>query len=191
MLDQKPRPDELKTVEELNLAMFTLVPSRVPITLGELRAPGANLTMLDIAIAASRTKLYDGIARLDVKTELQLRLIDLVQDTVIKMAYDGHGDKHFVGGSAGTKFNGRRENVNLFIQGLIAPLKGRIRSDANGRNQTYYLTAPPNDFTNGNSLVVQLDYVFAPEEKLGYHGYPSEKVQFHRLSRTYQGAPIR
>lgn len=185
-----PQHAQLNTLHDLNEALKSLTPSISGIDLSMFATPGANIPMLDFVIAHSNASIYNGMKRSEIVDALKPQLTTRIDTQPIPLIYDVHGDKHFAGGPAGTKFSGAKTVVNPFIEELVAPLAGRIRRDAAGRTApyTYYLTARPNQYTGKQSLVVQIDYTPSPES-LTYHGYPAD-VTAYVLSRTLAGAAI-
>jgi hypothetical protein len=111
----------------------------------------------------------------------------LVNDHDLQFDFDSHGEKHFSGN--GTRFTQGKGVVNPALINLIRPHIGRIRRDAKGRTQTYYLTAPPQVYTGGRELRIQADYIFGRNDKIVFHGYPCDVTAF-TLSRTIAGPPI-
>lgn len=187
----KDNSTRLNTLTQLNVALNNLVPPIPALTLVGMAAPGATTAMLDSVIAADGTNLYDSIVSADLP-DLATPLRELVNTHPIAFQYDVHGDKHFPGGPAGTKFvmgNATKATVNTYLQNKINPLRGRIRRDANGVARTYYLTEGPGQYTGQNKLTVQVDYTPAPE-RITFHGYPDGGVTVYSLSRTKGGAAI-
>ena len=189
----------IRNLAGLNTALAGLVPALVPpppYTLATFATLGANAAILDAAIAASTFNLYDYLTLADLLLALQNPLAALVNTHPAVFEYDTHGDKHFPPSGNGTQFNAAggvqatKPSINPLLTGLINPHRGRIRRDANGRNQTYHLTDFPKAWTaNGPNLCIQVDYVYAPREYFGYHGYPDAMAVF-TLSRTKGGAAI-
>jgi hypothetical protein len=145
--------------------------------------------MLDHVITNAGTTLYDGMKRSELLTALKPALALRVGAHPITYTYDTHGDKHFPGGPAGTKFTGTKVAVNPLLVAMIAAQLGRIRRDANGAAQTYYLSAAPQAYTGGQALAIQVDYTPGPPDSITYHGYP-RAVTSYVLSRSLGGAPI-
>ncbi|UAJ08652.1 hypothetical protein [Polymorphobacter megasporae] len=192
MRDNKQPATVLNTLHDLNSALLKLTPSITGIDTSMLQVPGITIAMLNAEIAANTAALWDGMQRPEVINALKPGLINRVNTTPITMTYDVHGDKHFPGGQPGTKFPvaaHQKAQVNTAIRALIDPVKGRIRRDAKGKNQTYYLTERPTTYTGAMSLVVQVDYIASPES-IGYHGYPSANVPIYTISRTLGGVAI-
>ncbi|MGC2657185.1 MAG: hypothetical protein WA324_04340 [Bryobacteraceae bacterium] len=154
-----------------------------------LETKGVTVAIMNHAIAANPMILYNGMKRSEVLTALKTGLVALVNTHPLTYTYDTHGDKHFPGGPAGTKFTGTKLQVNPLLVALITPELGRIRRDANGSAQTYYLSSTPMMYTNGQQLAIQVDYVPGPPETITYHGYP-RAVTGYVLSRALGGAPI-
>jgi hypothetical protein len=194
----KDNHTQIQNLTQLNAKLAGLVPALVPpppYNLGTFATLGANTAMLDAAIGASNFNLYDSLTSADLVLALQTPLAALVNTHPAVFQYDTHGDKHFPGGPQGTKFNAggvvqaTKASINPLLTGLINPHRGRIRRDANGHNQTYYLTDSAKPWTvNGPNLCIQVDYVYQPES-FGYHGYP-DAVPVFTLSRTKGGAAI-
>lgn len=193
MRDNKQPATVLNTLHDLNTALLKLTPSITGIDTSMLEVQGVTLSMINAEIAAKPAALWDGMKRAEVINALKPGLINRVNTTPIPMNYDVHGDKHFPGGgSKGTNFPvaiSQKAQVNAAIRALIDPLKGRIRRDAKGKSQTYYLTERPTTYTGRMSLVIQVDYIATPES-IGYHGYPSDNVHIYTLARTIGGAAI-
>jgi hypothetical protein len=154
-----------------------------------LQTIGTTIAILNAVIAANAMTLYNGIKRADVINAIKPPLAVAINNTPLAYTYDTHGDKHFPGGPQGTKFTGTAAVINPQLVNLIRPQVGRIRRDANGSNQTYYLTTGPTPYTGGQQLAIQVDYQVGPPETITYHGYP-RAVAVIGLSRTLGGAPI-
>lgn len=187
----KDNSTRLNTLAALNAALGQLVPPIQALTLVGMGAPGATTAMLDSLIEADNTNLYDSMTA-DELPDLKTPLRALVNTHPITFEYDPHGDKHFPGGSPGTKFvmgKANKATVNTYLQNKINPLRGRIRRDANGILRTYYLTEGPGQYTNGKKLTVQLEYTPSPE-KITFHGYPDDSVTVYSLSRSKGGTAI-
>jgi len=170
--------------------LLKLNPSITGISLSMFQTPGANDQMVNLAINQNHTILYDSMKRKDVLNALKPGLVNLVNNHPATFTYDPHGDKHFPGGPKGTKFNGTKQVVNPQLVNIITPNVGRIRRDANGKNQSYYLTT--NGITqcpNGDDLTIQVDFNYA-NDTITYHGYPDRNVLRHSLSRVKGGNPI-
>ena len=185
--DQPPLP--INNLHTLNTALMRLQPQITGLSLSMLETKGANLVMLDAVIAAAAVTLFNGMKRADVLAALKPALAARVNTQPITYTYDTHGDKHFDGGPAGTKFVGTKITINPLLVAKIAPFLGRIRRDANGRATTYYLSDGPTNYTNGQQLAIQVDYTPGPPETITYHGYP-RAVTAYVLSKTLGGAPI-
>jgi hypothetical protein len=188
----KDNSTRLNTLTALNAALGNLNPAIPGLTLVGMAAPGATAAMLDSLIAADNTNLYDSMTAADLP-DLATPLRALVNTHPIAFQYDTHGDKHFPGGPAGTKFvmgtTGTKAIVNTYLQNKINPLRGRIRRDANGVARTYYLTEGPGQYTGSAKLTVQVDYTASPE-KITFHGYPDAGVTVYSLSRSKGGPAI-
>lgn len=180
----------LNDLGSLNEALSRLTPPVDPITLGDFaHVRGITPHMLDSAIERDKNTLYDSIDKADVIGFYAVALENLVNTLPPAFEYDTHGDKHF-GGKIGTNFTAGKGVVNHAIEELIAPLIGRIRRDANGHNQTYYLTAPAiAHCPKGYNLTVQIDYVYAGD-RVCYHGYPDDNMRKFVLSRSKGGEAI-
>jgi hypothetical protein len=189
MFSQDVPTQPIVNLHALNTALMRLQPAISGIALSMLETKGANLAMLDHVIRANPTTLYNGIKRADVLSALKPALVTRVNTQPITYTYDTHGDKHFEGGTAGTKFVGTKQVINPLLVNLISPNLGRIRRDANGNAQTYYLSEPPQTYTNGQQLAIQVDYSPGLVETITYHGYPRD-VTVYVLSRALGGAPI-
>jgi len=168
-----------------------LMPQITGIDLSMLQTKGANLLMFDFVIANNATTLYNGIKRGEILTALRPALATRVNTHPLPLTYDVHGDKHFPGGPPGTKFTDTKAVINPLLVAMITPHTGRIRRDANGKNQTYYLSMPQQPYTalNGPELAIQVDYLAGPPDSITYHGYPRD-VHAFVLSRTLGGLPI-
>jgi hypothetical protein len=186
-IPQRPITD----LNQLNAALMRLNPSISGISVSMFQTRGVTLPILNAVIAASPLTLYHGMKRAEVLDALKAPLANAVNTHAITFTYDTHGDKHFPGGPPGTKFTGSKLTVNPQLVALIQPEVGRIRRDANGRNQTYYLTVTPKPYSNGMSVCIQVDYsVGLTTEGITYHGYPDSSVHVHVLSRTKGGTPV-
>ena len=189
----------LNDLDSLNTALHGLDPVITDVSDDLLATPGASRPLLDQAIKKSNFTLYDSMEREDLLGELTPVLEKLVDEQPAAFTYDVHGNKHFSGGTGGTKFVrmvGKKLEpvastvVNPQLVSIITPLVGRIRRDANGRNQTYYLThAGITQCPTGYDLTIQIDFNFASDE-ITYHGYPDNTVTAHSLSRTKSGRAI-
>lgn len=189
MFNKDATPQAINNLNELNDELKDLKPSISGIALSMFEVKGANSAMLDHVIANNSTTLYDGIKRGDILQALKTDLTARVNNHPITFTYDVHGDKHFPGGPAGTKFGGVKAVVNPALEALINPHIGRIRRDANGKAQTYYQTEPPQPYTNGQAVAIQVDYTAGSPDGITYHGYPRDVVAY-RLSRTLGGTAI-
>lgn len=177
-------------LQALNNALRELNPPIDPIDLRSLEVPGANNLLLDRAIETADIVLYDNITQKEVLDDLKPVLERIINERdVVNYKYDPHGDKHFRGGPPGTKFTADKDTVNPLSIDLIRPQIGRIRRDANGRNQTYYLTAQKNAYSNGMDITVQVDFDFR-SDTITFHGYPDKGVKKYVLSRTKGGEAI-
>jgi hypothetical protein len=143
MYTQGNQARQINNLNELNSALLRLKPSISGIALSMLEVKGASPAMLDLVIQTSTLTLYDGMKRTEILAALKPGLTARVQTHPIRYEYDTHGDKHFEGGPAGTKFRGDKNAVNAFLVQKIAPELGRIRRHANGKKQTYYLSDMP------------------------------------------------
>ena len=179
----------LQNLAELNDALFKLSPQITGISLSMFQIPGANISMLNHAIAQSNLMLYDGIKRMEIINALRMSLATLVNSHPPTFHYDTHGDKHFPGGDPGTKFSAGSSVVNPKLRTLILPLIGRIRRDAKGKKQSYYLTTNGIPECKGMDLTIQVDFDFETDS-ITYHGYPDDNVISYALSRTKNGSPI-
>jgi len=188
MFSQDQPPQQLNSLTTLNFALLRLDPSISGIALSDMQTTGANVPIFDFVIGADATTLYNGIKRGELIRILQPALAARVNTHSITLTYDTHGDKHFPGGPPGTKFTAGKTVVNPVLETLIRAQIGRIRRDANGRSQTYYLSERPNQYTNGESFAIQIDYTASPEG-ITYHGYPRD-VRVYVLSRTLGGVAI-
>ena len=182
--------EDITTLIQLNNELLHLDPSISGIDLSMLQAKGANLAMLDAVIAADNTQLYDKMKRADVLNALKGALTAKVNSHPIEYSYDVHGDKHFPGGAQGTKFSQNKQAVNPELEKLIKAELGRIRRDANGKVQTYYLTTNSQPYSKNLPVCIQVDYVPGPPEKITYHGYPDDGIRVFALSRTKGGPAI-
>lgn len=180
---------EIDNLTDLNKALFKLTPEITGVSLSMFETPGANPAMLDQAIADSNLNLYDGIKRKDILDDIKPLLADLVDAHPVTFAYDTHGNKHFPGGPPGTKFTAGQGVVNPQLEAMIGPLRGRIRRDARGKDQNYYLTSEGIEECDGKDLTIQVDYTYATDT-ITYHGYPDDNVAAYSLSRTKGGADI-
>ncbi len=189
MRTQDLPPQQITNLHGLNTALMRLKPSITGIDLSMFQLKGVSAAMLDAEIAANQFSLYDSLKRGDLLAALKPGLTARVATHPIAYAYDPHGDKHFEGGPAGTKFSAAKGVVNPFLQQKVAAHLGRIRRHANGKTKTYYLSEAPNQYTKGMQLAVQVDYEASPVEKITYHGYPRDVVAYV-LSETLGGAPI-
>jgi hypothetical protein len=180
----------IDNLTKLNPALLLLSPSISGIDLSMLEVKGASLAMLDAEIQASPCALYNGMKRTEVLTALRPGLAARVDTFPIAYAYDTHGDKHFPGGPAGTKFTAGQGQVNPTLEAKITPLLGRIRRHANGAVQTYYLTDWPTLHTGGQDLCIQIDYVPDRPETITYHGYPRGTIPVKCLSTKLGGPAI-
>jgi len=190
MFSQDQPPQQITSLHLLNTALLRLTPSITGIDMSMLQTKGANRAMLDAVIAANATTLYNGIKRADILDAIKTPLAAAVNTHPITYAYDAHGDKHFPGGPAGTKFTQGKAVVNPALQVLIGAQLGRIRRDANGKAQTYYYPLAAQGYTNGMPLCIQVDYAPGPPETITYHGYPDAGVVVLVLSRAKGGAAI-
>jgi hypothetical protein len=196
MYNKIPPGGAISDLTQLNQALMRLEPAISGIDSGMLGVRGATLAMINDEIANNVLTLYDGIKRADVLKAIGPGVTERVDTHPITTCTDDvHGDKHFPGGLAGTKFTvgagaNAKKDVNEFLKRMILPLRGRIRRDANGTTQPYYLTERPNDYTNGQNLVIQVDYV-ASRDAITFHGYPDANVRVYSLSRTKGGQHIR
>jgi hypothetical protein len=189
MFSQDQPTQQLTNLHTLNAALMRLNPAITGIDTSMLQTRGVTTAILNAVILADALTLYNGIKRADVINAIKPPLALAVNNTPITFAYDTHGDKHFPGGPTGTKFTGTAAVINPQLVNLIRPLVGRIRRDANGTTQTYYLTTGPTAYTGGQQLAIQVDYEVGPPERITYHGYP-RAVTVIGLSRTLGGAPI-
>lgn len=179
----------LTNLTELNNALFKLNPQITGVSLSMFQVPGANNTMLNLAIQQNNSVLYDSMKRKDVLDALRIPLTNLVNNHPSTYNYDPHGAKHFPGGPAGTKFTAGSGVVNPQLVALIQPEIGRIRRDARGNNQSYYFTAAGIAQCGNSDLTIQVDFDFA-SDSITYHGYPDNGVVVYALSRTKNGAAI-
>ncbi len=179
----------LPNLHQLNEALRKLSPEITGISLDMLETSGANLNLLNIAIDRSPAQLYDSMKRREVLDLLKLPLANLVNTHAATYIYDTHGDKHFPGGPAGTKFTAGRATVNPLLENLIIPEIGRIRRNAKGRDQSYYLTTGGNAHSGRSDITIQVDFTFS-SDTVTYHGYPDSGVTRYVLSRTKNGEPI-
>ena len=189
MFSQDQPAQQLTNLNTLNAALMRLNPAITGIDTGMLQTRGVTIAILNAVFNADPLTLYNGIKRVDVINAIKPPLALAVNNTPIAYAYDTHGDKHFPGGPQGTKFTGTAAVINPQLVNLIRPQVGRIRRDANGTTQTYYLSTGPTGYTGGQQLAIQVDYEAGPPERISYHGYP-RAVTVIGLSRTLGGAPI-
>lgn len=189
MID-KDNISPINNLTELNNALFKLNPQITGVSLSMFQTPGATLSMLNQAISQNYLVLYNGIKRSDIVNALKAPLATLVNThPVTAYNYDTHGDKHFPGGTPGTKFSAGSNVVNPQLIALIQPNVGRIRRDAKGKNQSYYLTTTGIPQCGGKDLTIQVDFDFE-SDTITYHGYPDDNVINYSLSRTKNGAAI-
>ena len=120
----------------------------------------------------------------------KLPLATRVNAHSITFTYDTHGDKHVAGGPAGTKFLEGKATVNPALVHLITPEVGRVRRDANGKAQTYYMMTLPQRYSGRDPVCIQVDYMPGFQETITYHGYPSPAVVLYVLPRTLGGIAI-
>jgi hypothetical protein len=187
MFSQDQPAQQINDLHTLNAALMRLDITGIDRSM--LQTRGATIAILNAVIAASPFTLYERIKRSDVIDAIKPALALAVNNTPIAFTYDTHGDKHFPGGPAGTKFTGTAAVINPQLVNIIRPQVGRIRRDANGTKQTYYLTTGVQTYTNGQQLAIQVDYEVGPPEQITYHGYP-RAVAVIGLSRTLGGVPI-
>ena len=186
----KDQKTKLNTLNDLNTALLKLNPSITGIDTSMLESPAASLAMVNSAISADTTILRDGMKRAELLPKLKTALLHLINTQPAKVyTYDTHGDKHFPGGVDGSKFTKEKSVVNPKLVALIAPVLGRIRRDAKGHNQSYYLTTAGIPECGGKHLTIQVDYNFA-NDSIMYHGYPDASVTTYSLSRSKGGSAI-
>ena len=189
MID-KDNKTKLNNLNDLNTALFKLKPQITGIDMSMLGAPGATLAMLNAVISLNTTVLHDGVTRATLLSALKPALLAQVNTRAASAyTYDTHGDKHFPGGSDGSKFNAGKSTVNPKLAALIAPQLGRIRRDAKGHNQSYYFTLHGITECAGKDLTIQVDYD-ATKDSIMYHGYPDASVTTYSLSRSKGGSAI-
>jgi hypothetical protein len=190
MID-KDFSSRLDNLKDLNGALSKLNPKIDNLSKADFSLPFVSDAMLNKAIADCKDGLYDGIQREDILEPLNKALQDLINtQEASAYTYDTHGDKHFPGGPQGTKFNKPKTTVNPKLVALIKPEIGRIRRDAKGKDQTYYLTATRGiTECGGKPLTIQVDYDFS-KDSITYHGYPDDGVTKNSLSRSKGGPAI-
>lgn len=187
----KDHRTRINSLVELNAALQRLNPRVDPIDLQNIGVIGVTAPMLDAIIKADNSELFDFMDFNEVILLYKAALTRAVNEMLPTFTYDIHGDKHFPGGPAGTKFiKGTKADINRKIEELLKPLIGRIRRDANGQNRTYYYTGDldPHCPPSYPNLVVQVDYI-AATDTINYHGYPAD-VRVFALSRTIGGSQI-
>jgi hypothetical protein len=180
---------QITTQVDLNAALQRLNPQVRGMTQVQYEARGATPQMLDAAIADSNLNLYNSMSRGELLRNLRPLLDNHVTNDPATYAYDPHGDKHFPGGPAGTKFNGTKGAVNPQLIALIEAEIGRIRRDASGNNQTYYYTLAGIPECGNLALTIQVDYTYLGDT-ITFHGYPDAGVLVYSLSRVKNGGPI-
>lgn len=189
MRDHKQPPGVINDLNQLNIAMTRLTPAITGISSSMLEVPAATAPMLNAEIAANTLTLYNGMKRADILTKLKPGLTARVNTTAMAYSYDVHGEKHFPGGPKGTKFNAGKDVVNPILQALIDGQRGRIRRDAKGTKQSYYLTSGAIPQSGGSNICIQVDYLPHPE-LITFHGYPDDGVVVLSLSRQKCGVAI-
>src|ERR1035438_1343518 len=97
-------PQRITNLNSLNVELMKLNPSITGLSLSMLETKGSSLAMLDFVIANSQMTMFNGIKRGDILAALKAPLAARVISAPITFTYDTHGDKHFPGGDAGTKF---------------------------------------------------------------------------------------
>ena len=180
---------QLNSLASLNAALALLNPGVAAVTLAGVGVAGASAAMLDQVIAANTDTLYDGIVLADVIAFYSDALATAVDTQAPTFSYDSHGDKHFPGGSAGTKFSDGKGEVNPQLESFIEAQIGRIRRDAAGAKTNYYYTLAGIAQCSGKDLVIQISYNPATDT-IEYHGYPDNNVQVRSLSRAKGGQAI-
>jgi hypothetical protein len=180
---------QLLNLHDLNEALKNLKPSIAGIDLSMLGVPGINRNMMNIAVKTCQEHLYHGIKRQDVISLLKKLCNNLVETTQAEYIYDTHGDRHFPGGPPGTKFLSGKTVVNPKLEEIINPHIGQIRRDANGKEQSYYLTKSGIPECGNSNLTIQVDFN-AATDTITYHGYPDNNVTKYVLSRTKTGPSI-
>jgi hypothetical protein len=182
----------LNTLTTLNAALANLNPAVAAITLANLGVPGVTTAMVNAAIAADNNQIYDSITQADVILWYTAALTTAVNTTVPPYTLDAHAiPKHYQGGTAKwhNKFTANMATVNPILTTAITAEIGRIRRDANGNNQTYYLIMGHIAQSQGFNVTIQADYNFAADS-VGYHGYPDNNAPVLKLARTKAGAAI-
>jgi hypothetical protein len=184
----------INTLTELNNELRHLTPEVSGVSIDQFEVPGVHWSLMNAAIAANNTHLFNGMRRRDVLSAANLRtdLRNRVNITAPTYSYDPHGNKHFPGGPPGTKFNGTRLVVNPQIEGLITAEIGRIRRHARGRNTNYYFTIADNIHGIAeclDDLTIQITYKAAADE-IEYHGYPDNNVLAYSLATAKNGVNI-
>jgi len=190
MFTQDVPAKAIANLNDLNAALMRLNPSISGISVSMLETKGATLAMLNTAIAANNTNLYNGMKRAELLTALKAPLAPMVNTFATTFHYDNHGDKHFPGGPPGTKFAMGKATVNPALETLIGAQLGRIRRDANGQNQSYYYTLGVQPYSGGKNVCIQVDYTAGPPDSITYHGYPDASVVVLVLSRSKGGPAI-
>lgn len=180
---------QITTQPQLINALGQLDPQVRPMIQRQYSYRGATPQMLDAAISDSNLQLYNSMSRGELLRQLRPLLDNHVSNDQANFVYDTHGNRHFLGGSQGTKFTAGRGTVNPQLVILISAQIGRIRRDAKGNNQTYYFTRAGINECGNQDLTIQVDYTYATDT-VTYHGYPDNNVTVYSLSRTKNGAAI-
>ncbi len=186
----KDQKTKIETLNDLNTALLKLSPSITGIDSSMFQMPATTLAMMNAVIKADTTVLRDGITRAEILNKLKpALLIQINTRPASAYTYDTHGDKHFPGGSDGSKFTKDKSTVNPKLVAFITPVLGRIRRDAKGKNQSYYLTNAGIPECGGKHLTIQVDFNYA-NDSIMYHGYPDASVTVYSLSRAKGGTAI-